>query len=81
MFAQIKGIPSSIAHSIVSSLMKEVGVESHADKLAGQLSGGNQRKVQLAMALIGYPKVYHPTSLHQANEFRSPQLNVFASIV
>ena len=35
----------------------KTGLAVYADVLAGNLSGGNKRKLTLAMALIGRPKV------------------------
>jgi ABC-type multidrug transport system ATPase subunit len=37
----------------VESLMRTTGLDVYADRLASKLSGGNQRKLALAIALIG----------------------------
>lgn len=34
-----------------------MGLSKYKDKTAGSLSGGNKRKLQVAMALIGNPPV------------------------
>lgn len=39
--------------SNVESLMAATSLNMYADRLASQLSGGNQRKLSLAIALIG----------------------------
>ncbi|KAH7922678.1 P-loop containing nucleoside triphosphate hydrolase protein [Leucogyrophana mollusca] len=41
----------------VGSLMHATSLHMYADRLASQLSGGNQRKLSLAIALIGNPSV------------------------
>ncbi len=34
-----------------------LGLADHFDKTAGILSGGNQRKLQVALALMGHPEL------------------------
>ncbi|PIL31168.1 ATP-binding cassette transporter [Ganoderma sinense ZZ0214-1] len=41
----------------VESLMRATSLHMYADRLASKLSGGNQRKLSLAIALIGNPSV------------------------
>ncbi|CCL98836.1 uncharacterized protein FIBRA_00841 [Fibroporia radiculosa] len=41
----------------VQALMKATSLDMYADRLAVRLSGGNQRKLALAIALIGNPSV------------------------
>ncbi|KAA1477252.1 P-loop containing nucleoside triphosphate hydrolase protein [Dentipellis sp. KUC8613] len=41
----------------VDALMRATGLDLYAERLASQLSGGNQRKLALAIALIGNPSV------------------------
>ncbi|KAI0147675.1 hypothetical protein GGR57DRAFT_249827 [Xylariaceae sp. FL1272] len=54
-YARCKGVPDIKAD--VSYVMSKVGITAHADKLATKLSGGNKRKLSLAIALIGNPPV------------------------
>ena len=42
----------------IESVMKQVGILEHADKLIGNLSGGQQKKVAVANQLIGFQKVF-----------------------
>lgn len=42
----------------VNSIMSEVGITEHADKLIGRLSGGQQKKVSVANQMIGQQKVF-----------------------
>ncbi|KAK4672444.1 hypothetical protein QC763_103150 [Podospora pseudopauciseta] len=56
-YAKIKGIPPSETELNVTEVMNQVGLAPHADKLATKLSGGNKRKLSLAIALMGNPAV------------------------
>ena len=42
----------------VEMVMDQVGITEHADKLVGNLSGGQQKKVSVANQLIGFQKVF-----------------------
>ena len=42
---------------MASRLLLNVGLEMHADRVAGGYSGGNKRKLSLALALVGNPRV------------------------
>lgn len=56
MFARIKGVPEADVVPGVTSLLQRVGLPvSMADRASGTLSGGNKRKVALAIALSGRP--------------------------
>ena len=50
---------SSAAESIVHTekAIRDLNLKDHRDKLAGTLSGGNKRKLSVAMALIGNPPI------------------------
>lgn len=62
----------------VASLLQSVGLESHAGKLVGHLSGGQRRRVNLALGLVGDPDLVildEPTTgLDFDNERRTMQL-------
>lgn len=56
MFARIKGVPEHMVLPGVTSLLQRVGLPiTMADRASGTLSGGNKRKVALAIALSGRP--------------------------
>ncbi|KAJ3722293.1 P-loop containing nucleoside triphosphate hydrolase protein [Lentinula raphanica] len=58
IYGQLKGVRRGavLANDIVV-LLKATGLAVYADRLASKLSGGNQRKLSLAIALIGNPAV------------------------
>ena len=56
-FARIKGIPKDKLKELVEEAIAELDLESHRTKEAGQLSGGNKRKLAVAMAIVGRPPI------------------------
>lgn len=54
-YASCKGVVDTKADA--KYVMSKVGITAHADKLAAKLSGGNKRKLSLAIALLGNPPV------------------------
>lgn len=54
-YARIKGIEN--VNRDVELVMNKVGLTPDASRLAHKLSGGNKRKLSLAIALLGNPKV------------------------
>ena len=57
LFARLKRIRPSEAATLVCRLLEQVGLSPHADKPCGTYSGGNKRKLSLAIALVGSPAV------------------------
>ena len=56
-YGRIRGIkPESLLRK-VDKLIKQVGLTNFADRTSGTYSGGNKRKLSLAISLIGSPKV------------------------
>jgi ABC-type multidrug transport system ATPase subunit len=56
-YGRIRGIKDEILVERVNSLIKQVGLTKHASFLSGTYSGGNKRKLSLAIALIGNPSL------------------------
>ncbi|KAF2672309.1 ABC transporter domain-containing protein [Microthyrium microscopicum] len=54
-YAKIRGCHG--VDAIVEQMIRSVGLQPFADRMAEKLSGGNKRKLSLAMALIGNPEV------------------------
>ena len=65
-FARIKGIhDDGIREKLSKQLIKDLSLERYQDRVAGALSGGNQRKLSVGIALIGNPPIVlldEPTS-------------------
>ncbi|GBG84246.1 hypothetical protein CBR_g38217 [Chara braunii] len=55
MYARLKGIPEQNVHQLVKEVITAVGLSECADRVAGSYSGGNKRKLSLAIALVGNP--------------------------
>ncbi|KAE8879299.1 ABC transporter A family member 1 [Phytophthora fragariae] len=57
LFARIKGVSSANLNEVVKTLMHQMNLDDFENKLAGTLSGGNKRKLSVAIALIGSPSI------------------------
>lgn len=55
LFAHIKGVPEEEVAEVVADKIKEMQLTEFANKCAGTLSGGNKRKLSVAIAMIGDP--------------------------
>lgn len=55
LFGRIKGIPKATLKQYCDAMMRNLSLEAHVDKMAMTLSGGNKRKLSLAIALMGFP--------------------------
>ncbi|CAE7783936.1 ABCA1 [Symbiodinium microadriaticum] len=56
-FGRVRGIATDMLERRCASLIQQVGLARYADKPCGSYSGGNKRKLSLAVALVGNPKV------------------------
>ena len=57
LYARIKGVPEKDLKKVVEKQLKSFDLVDYAGKLAGTLSGGNKRKLSVAIALIGDPPI------------------------
>ncbi|KAG0015592.1 hypothetical protein BGZ80_009768 [Entomortierella chlamydospora] len=57
LFARIKGVAPEQIKEAVEQMTNEMGLAELGDKSAKTFSGGNKRRLSLAMAVIGCPKV------------------------
>ena len=55
LFARIKGVPEAEVPAVVRKKVADLDLGQYANKTAGSLSGGNKRKLCVAIALIGDP--------------------------
>lgn len=56
-YAVVKGIPPRFRAPLVDKAIQNLNLQAYADKPAGTLSGGNKRKLSVALALLGNPPV------------------------
>ena len=56
-YAKIKGIPLDLHRDIIEVAIKELNLSDHRLKPAGTLSGGNKRKLSVAIAIMGNPPI------------------------
>jgi ATP-binding cassette subfamily A (ABC1) protein 3 len=56
-YARIKGIKKNMKARLINKQIKEMNLEEHRKKPAGTLSGGNKRKLSVAMATLGNPPI------------------------
>jgi ATP-binding cassette subfamily A (ABC1) protein 3 len=57
LFARIKGVKEQNLKEIVDGMLHYLSLEEYANRPAGTYSGGNKRKLCVAMALIGDPAI------------------------
>ncbi|SPO27963.1 related to ATP-binding cassette, sub-family A [Ustilago trichophora] len=57
VYARIKGLPAKERKDNVEAVMHLTNLTQYANRRAGALSGGNMRKLSLAIALLGNPSV------------------------
>ena len=71
LFARIRGLRSkdNIITNEIEKLANFVDLTQYLDRPCGQYSGGNKRKLNVALALIGRPKVMFMLMLILLNIF------------
>ncbi|XP_078148271.1 ATP-binding cassette A1 isoform X2 [Carex rostrata] len=57
LYARIKGVPESCLNDIVNQKLMEFDLWKSSDKPSYSLSGGNKRKLSVAIAMIGNPPI------------------------
>jgi len=57
LYARIRGIPENQVSDMVTQLINRLDLSKYTNNLAGKLSGGNKRKLSVAVALIGNPPI------------------------
>ena len=55
LYCALRGVPKTVEDAVVNGLIGACDLLEHRDKLAKDLSGGNKRKLSLAIALVGGP--------------------------
>ncbi|XP_065332523.1 phospholipid-transporting ATPase ABCA1-like [Cloeon dipterum] len=65
LYARLRGVSKSLVDTVVRRWLVKIGLMKYANKLTASYSGGNRRKLSVAMALIGDPPIVlldEPTS-------------------
>ncbi|GLD97436.1 hypothetical protein PINS_up006120 [Pythium insidiosum] len=57
LFARIKGVSGADLDDVVTEKIHQLNLAAFENKLAGSLSGGNKRKLSVAIAMIGNPQI------------------------
>ncbi|KOM38757.1 hypothetical protein LR48_Vigan03g213900 [Vigna angularis] len=57
LYARIKGVPDFAIENVVMEKLAEFDLLKHANKPSFSLSGGNKRKLSVAIAMIGDPPI------------------------
>ena len=57
LYAGLRGIDTSVVDDVVNSLILKAGLTEHRKTLASNMSGGNRRKLSVAISLIRAPAV------------------------
>jgi ABC-type multidrug transport system ATPase subunit len=55
LFARLKGLTAAAARAAAVATMTDLGLAADADRRVGALSGGQRRRVLIALALLGAP--------------------------
>jgi len=57
LYCRIKGLQEEVIPNSVNAFLKRLDLEAIADRVVGGYSGGNKRKLSLAVAMIGNPPI------------------------
>ena len=56
-YANIKGLKQDIIQESIDVMLTEMNLSQYKNKISGNLSGGNKRKLSVAIAMIGNPPI------------------------
>ena len=57
LYYNMKSLASDNMEDVINQKIDELGLREYSDKLSDTLSGGNKRKLSVALALIGNPRI------------------------
>ena len=56
-YATIKGIKKNLIDALVKNMILEMALTEFTNKISGRLSGGNKRKLSVAISMLGNPPI------------------------
>ena len=56
-YARIKGIKQEFTPNLVNAIIQEMSLDEFTHKISGRLSGGNKRKLSVAISMISNPPI------------------------
>ena len=56
-YATIKGIKKNLIDALIKNMILEMALTEFTNKIAGRLSGGNKRKLSVAISMLGNPPI------------------------
>ena len=56
-YARIKGIKPEFTSNLVNAIIQEMSLDEFTNKISGRLSGGNKRKLSVAISMISNPPI------------------------
>ena len=56
-YARIKGIRRELIHQLITFMIMEMSLTEFTNKISGRLSGGNKRKLSVAISMLGNPPI------------------------
>ena len=56
-YAKIKGVPANKRYNMIEKSIEALNLKDHRNKLSQTLSGGNKRKLSVAIAMLGNPPI------------------------
>ena len=57
LYAAIKGIPANMREKLIKDKIRQLNLTKYENVQAGTYSGGNKRKLSVAIALLGNPPI------------------------
>lgn len=57
LFAMFAGVPKTLAYEAAHNMLTEVNLDKKRNDMAFNLSGGQKRKLSLALAFVGSPRI------------------------
>jgi len=57
LYYDLKSLSRVFKKEAITRKMQELDLTEYVDRLSGTLSGGNKRKLSVAMAMIGNPRI------------------------